>query len=188
MTTSKAEEPAALTLAQKKAQEAEEQAKIERDQRLKSRMEKEKAERAAKRVLSKKLRSKLESSFASVGIKYEDQLWEPIKESDEEEDESDQSPLRKRAVYVSKDQLRNILIHLGFLKDFNRKPPKLHQDISLNKSTTSQGSDSARMNQNDYIKSLRKNEPDITEDIELKIQKLENYQFEDAFVMLATNN
>lgn len=44
------------------------------------------------------------------------------------------------------------------------------------------------MNQNDYIKSLRKNEPDITEDIELKIQKLENYQFEDAFVMLATNN
>lgn len=44
------------------------------------------------------------------------------------------------------------------------------------------------MNQNDYIKSLRNNGSDINEDIELKIQKLENNQFEDAFVLLTSFN
>ena len=60
--------------------------------------------------------------------------------------------------------------------------------MQMSKNTPSKGSDSARMNQNDYIKSLRNNGSDINEDIELKIQKLENNQFEDAFVLLTSFN
>jgi hypothetical protein len=35
------------------------------------------------------------------------------------------------SIYLSKDQMRNVFIDLGFLNDFNKAAPKLHQASKL---------------------------------------------------------
>jgi hypothetical protein len=155
----------------------EEKAKLEQERILKEEAdlkEKQIAEEAAKQQEMKEanrpkaqyLKSKMIEAFKSVGIKLQDQLW---RSSDDEGESGDESKMA--TVYLSKDQFRNAMINIGYLKDYNRKAPKLHQDLGNDRDE-------------EYRKSLRSHSG--VDDIEVKIKQLENHQFEDCFALLAS--
>ena len=120
----------------------------------------------ANRPKAQYLKGKMIEAFKSVGIKLQDQLWRSSHDEGESGDESNMA-----TVYLSKDQFRNAMINIGYLKDYNRKAPKMHQDLGNDRDE-------------EYRKSLRSHSG--VDDMEVKIKQLENHQFEDCFALLAS--
>ena len=76
------------------------------------------------RAIYEGVKRDLKKAFSQLGLSENDQLWN-MHEDPTRLTELDAKA--KNTIYLSKMQYRNLLIDLGYLQDFNRLTPKIHQ-------------------------------------------------------------